>query len=79
MPTATPSDALHAAAQLAFLSALRQGATLAHVEAEVRRTSVKGFTPDVAMLELAVAAMDPGGCRPDQAAPEGGADELAPA
>lgn len=58
MPTPPPYDQLHAAAQHAFLTALRQGATLADIEAEVRRTSAKGSTPDVAVLEVAVAAMD---------------------
>lgn len=58
MPTPPPYDQLHAAAQHAFLTALRQGATLDDIEAEVRRTSAKGFTPDVAVLQVAVAAMD---------------------
>lgn len=53
-----PYEALQAAAQRAFLIALRQGLTLEDIEAEVRGTSAKGFTPDVAVLEVAVSAMD---------------------
>lgn len=58
MTTTPPYDALHAAAQHAFLTALSQGAGLDEIEAEVRRTAAKGFTPDVAVLQVAVAAMD---------------------
>lgn len=58
MTTPPPYDQLHAAAQHAFLTALRQDADLDAIEAAVRRTAAKGFTPDVAVLEVAVAAMD---------------------
>lgn len=51
-------DELCVAAQRALLVALRDGADLSAVEAEVRRTARKGFTPDVAALRLGVAAMD---------------------
>jgi hypothetical protein len=46
------------AAQQALLVALRGGADLAAVEAAVRRTARKGFTPDIAALQVGVAAMD---------------------
>jgi len=65
--TPPPYDELHAAAQHAFLTALRQGADLDAIEAAVRRTAAKGFTPDVAVLEVAVAAMDLAGV--DQSRP----------
>lgn len=58
MTTTPPYGVLHAAAQHAFLTALSQGAGLDEIEAEVRRTAAKGFTPDVAVLQVAVAAMD---------------------
>lgn len=58
MSTPNPYDQQHAAAQHAFLTALRQGVDQDAIEAAVRRTSAKGFTPDVAVLEVAVAAMD---------------------
>lgn len=58
MPPRPPYDALHAAAQHAFLTALRQGATLEDIEVDVGQTAAKDFTPDVAVLQVAIAAMD---------------------
>ena len=58
MTNQPPYDDLYFAAQDALLIALRDGADLATVEEEVRRTACKGFTPDVAVLQLAAAAMD---------------------
>ena len=51
-------EELCAAAQQALLSSLRDGSSLSAVEAAVRSTAAKGFTPDVAALQLAAAAMD---------------------
>jgi hypothetical protein len=71
--TSQPSaDAAHAAAQEAFLTALREGADLHDVEAAVRRTTAKEFTPDIAVLEVAVAAMDLAGA--DRTSPLNKAD-----
>ena len=71
--TSPPSpDASHAAVQEAFLYALREGADLSAVEAAVRRTAAKGLTPDVAVLEVAVAAMDLAGA--DRTSPLSKAD-----
>lgn len=67
MTTPPSYEELHAVAQLAFLTALRQGTDLEDIEIGVRRTAAKGFTPDVAVLEVAVAAMDLAGV--DQSRP----------
>jgi hypothetical protein len=50
--------ALHARAQQLALSGLAQGDELWDLESAVGKTDVRGFTPDVAMLELAAAALD---------------------
>lgn len=57
-------DQAHRAAQAAFLEAVGRRATLGEIEQAVRRCSVKGYTPDVALMEVAVAAMN-GGLQPD--------------
>jgi hypothetical protein len=51
-------DALHAQAQRALLDGLRRGDDLDELERAVRRSKAKGFTPDVAVLQVGVAAMD---------------------
>jgi hypothetical protein len=51
-------DALHAQAQRALLDGLRRGEDLDELERAVRRSKAKGFTPDVAVLQVGVAAMD---------------------
>ena len=58
VPIEPSYEELCLAAQRALLIALRDGAELPAVEAAVRSTGRKGFTPDVAALQLAVAAMD---------------------
>ncbi len=54
---ATP-DVLHAQAQRALLEGLRRGDDLSKLERAVRQSKTKGFTPDVAVLQVGVAAMD---------------------
>lgn len=51
-------DDRHVQAQRALLDGLRRGDDLDELERAVRRSTVKGFTPDVAVLEVGVAAMD---------------------
>jgi hypothetical protein len=51
-------DTLHVQAQHALLDGLRRGDDLHKLEHAVRRNKSKTFTPDVAVLQVAVAAMD---------------------
>jgi hypothetical protein len=51
-------EALHLQAQRALLDGLRRGDDLDELERAVRRSKSKPFTPDVAVLQVAVAAMD---------------------
>jgi hypothetical protein len=51
-------DALHVQVQRALLDGLRRGDDLGELERAVRRSKSKTFTPDVAILQVAVAAMD---------------------
>ncbi len=48
----------HAQAQRALLDGLRRGDGLDDLERAVRRSTSKTFTPDVAVLQVGVAAMD---------------------
>ncbi len=52
-----PED-LDVHAQRALLAGLRRADDLSRLEQAVRRTSTKGFTPDLAVLQLGVAALD---------------------
>lgn len=54
----TVPDAAHAQAQRALLDGLRRGDGLDDLERAVRRSTTKTFTPDVAVLQVGVAAMD---------------------
>jgi hypothetical protein len=45
-------------AQRALLDGLRRADDLSRLEQAVRRTSAKGFTPDLAVLQVGVAALD---------------------
>jgi hypothetical protein len=45
-------------AQRALLAGLRRADDLSRLEQAVRRTSTKGFTPDLAVLQVAVSALD---------------------
>ncbi len=58
MSEPTTPEALHDQAQRALLDGLRRGDDLDELERAVRRSKAKGFTPDVAVLEVGVAAMD---------------------
>jgi hypothetical protein len=51
-------DALHDQAQRALLDGLRRGDDLSQLERAVRQSKTKAFTPDVAVLQVGVAAMD---------------------
>jgi hypothetical protein len=53
-----PSEDPHATAQAAVLAGLREGQSFAQLTSSVGKTAQRNFTPDVAMLSLAVAAMD---------------------
>jgi hypothetical protein len=53
-----PPDARHVQAQRALLEGLRRGESLSQLERAVRHSQAKGFAPDVAVLEVGVAAMD---------------------
>lgn len=52
------ADVLHLQAQRAFLAGLGQGQTLRQLEHAVRQCQTKTFTPDLAVLEVGVAALD---------------------
>jgi hypothetical protein len=67
-----PPDALHVQAQRTLLDGLRRGQSLSQLERAVRQSQTKGFTPDVAVLEVGVAAMDLAGV--DRNAPIAKAD-----
>lgn len=54
----TVPDAAHAQAQRALLDGLRRGDDLDDLERAVRRSKTTAFTPDVAVLQVGVAAMD---------------------
>jgi hypothetical protein len=51
-------NALHAQAQRALLDGLRRGDDLGQLERAVRQSKTKTFTPDIAVLQVGVAAMD---------------------
>jgi hypothetical protein len=56
----TSSDGVdnpHDLAQRALLNGLRRGERLDQLQRAVRQTTTKGFTPDIAVLELAVLAL----------------------
>ena len=53
-----PFDALHVQAQRALLDGLRRGDTLSELEHAVRHSQTKRFTPDLAILQVGVAALD---------------------
>ena len=54
----TVPDAAHAQAQRALLDGLRRGDGLDDLERAVRRSKTNSFTPDVAVLQVGVVAMD---------------------
>lgn len=55
------AEELRAAAQAAVLAGLPAGRSLKQVELDVSRSHVRGsYSPDVAMLEIVVAALDVG-------------------
>ncbi len=53
-----PADALHVQAQRALLDGLRRGDALSELERAVRHSQTRQFTPDIAILEVGVAALD---------------------
>jgi hypothetical protein len=62
MSTADESDEIwHGKAQHALLAGLARGDDISLLEEAVRRCATKGFTPDVAVLEVGVAALDAAG------------------
>jgi hypothetical protein len=56
--TEQTADVLHLQAQRAFLAGLGRGDSLLQLEHAVREFQAKTFTPDLAVLEIGVAAMD---------------------
>jgi hypothetical protein len=77
MPQASPDDArIHA--QVALLRALLDQRSLKQAESAVSQTEVRGFSPDVAMLEVAVAALDVAGVDRDNMLPTRLADRYLP-
>lgn len=59
-------EELRQAAQQAVLQGLPAGTTLADIEAAVGRSHVRGYSPDLAMLELVIAALDVADAGPEQ-------------
>lgn len=51
-------EALHVQAQRALLDGLRRGDALSELERAVRHSQTRRFTPDLAVLEVGVAALD---------------------
>ncbi len=65
-------------AQRALLAGLRHGDDVSRLEQAVRRTSTKGFTPDLAVLQIGVAALDLAGVDRNSPARQGRACQHPP-
>jgi hypothetical protein len=56
--TTTCADGPESLAQVALLIGLLRGDSLPDIESAVRQTQTRSFTPDLAVLDVAVAAME---------------------
>jgi hypothetical protein len=67
--TDKPTHDPHRKAQQVFLRNLRDARPLAAATSAVAETDQRGFAPDVAMLEVAITALDVAGVGPDHRLP----------